>query len=107
MDAATKERALVQARKRSRTRSATRTSGATYDALATDRDDSPREPHAGRGLRVERADLAKIGKPLDRAEWRMTPPTVNAYYEPPMNEIVFPAGILQPPFFDTRGRPTR
>jgi putative endopeptidase len=47
-------------------------------------------------------DIAKIGKPLDRAEWRMTPSIVNAYYEAPLNEIVFPAGILQPPFFDPR-----
>jgi predicted metalloendopeptidase len=45
-------------------------------------------------------ELAKIGKPLDRKEWGMTPPTVNAYYSPSYNEIVFPAGILQPPFFD-------
>ncbi len=45
-------------------------------------------------------DLAKIGKPVDRLEWGMSPPTVNAYYNPLMNEIVFPAGILQPPFFD-------
>src|SRR6185312_1915144 len=44
--------------------------------------------------------LAKIDKPLDRNEWQMTPPTVNAYYDPSYNEIVFPAGILQPPFFD-------
>ena len=44
--------------------------------------------------------IAKIGKPLDRNEWGMTPPTVNAYYSPARNEIVFPAGILQPPFFD-------
>ena len=44
-------------------------------------------------------DLKKIGKPVDRTEWGMTPPTVNAYYNPKMNEIVFPAGILQPPFF--------
>ena len=43
--------------------------------------------------------LAKIGKPLDRSEWGMTPPTVNAYYSSGMNEIVFPAGILQPPFY--------
>jgi putative endopeptidase len=43
--------------------------------------------------------LAKIGKPLDRTEWVMTPPTVNAYYNSGMNEIVFPAGILQPPFY--------
>jgi putative endopeptidase len=44
-------------------------------------------------------DLQKIGKPVDRTDWGMTPPTVNAYYNPNMNEIVFPAGILQPPFF--------
>ena len=44
-------------------------------------------------------NLAKLGKPIDRTEWRMTPPTVNAYYNSSMNEIVFPAGILQPPFF--------
>jgi putative endopeptidase len=45
-------------------------------------------------------DLNKIGKPVDRTEWGMTPPTVNAYYDAELNEIVFPAGILQPPFFD-------
>ena len=45
-------------------------------------------------------DLNKIGKPVDRGEWDMSPPTVNAYYNSDMNEIVFPAGILQPPFFD-------
>ena len=45
-------------------------------------------------------ELAKIGKPVDRNEWFMTPQTVNAYYNPRMNEIVFPAAILQPPFFD-------
>jgi putative endopeptidase len=48
----------------------------------------------------ERRELAKIGKPVDRMEWGMSPPTVNAYYNPQINEIVFPAGILQPPFFD-------
>jgi len=45
-------------------------------------------------------DLAKIGKPVDRGEWDMTPPTVNAYYDPQMNDINFPAGVLQPPAFD-------
>ncbi len=45
-------------------------------------------------------EVSKIGKPVDRSEWGMTPPTVNAYYDPSMNEIVFPAGILQPPFFN-------
>jgi len=54
-----------------------------------------------RSAEFERArQLAKIGKPLDRAEWGMTPPTVNAYYNSSLNEIVFPAGILQPPFYD-------
>jgi len=46
--------------------------------------------------------LAKIGKPVDRGEWGMTPPTVNAYYDPQMNDINFPAGVLQPPAFDPR-----
>jgi len=45
-------------------------------------------------------ELAKIGKPVDKTEWGMTPQTVNAYYNPTNNEIVFPAGILQPPFFN-------
>jgi putative endopeptidase len=45
-------------------------------------------------------DWSKLGKPVDRTEWAMTPPTVNAYYSPTMNEIVFPAGILQAPFYD-------
>jgi len=49
-----------------------------------------------------RRQIAKISKPVDRKEWGMTPPTVNAYYSPPRNEIVFPAGILQPPFFDKK-----
>lgn len=44
--------------------------------------------------------ISKLGKPVDRSEWMMTPPTVNAYYNPSFNEIVFPAGILQYPFFD-------
>jgi predicted metalloendopeptidase len=44
--------------------------------------------------------LERVGKPVDRTEWRMTPPTYNAYYNPSFNEIVFPAGILQPPLFD-------
>jgi putative endopeptidase len=47
-----------------------------------------------------RRNMARIGQPVDRTEWGMTPPTVNAYYNPQMNEIVFPAGIMQPPFFN-------
>ena len=70
------------------------------------------------GLEIVRADLVgnvmraavfdyqyqinKLGKPIDRDEWQLTPQTINAYYDPQMNEIVFPAAILQPPFFDPR-----
>ncbi|GAB2998331.1 peptidase [Arenimonas maotaiensis] len=50
-------------------------------------------------------EMAKIGKPKDRKDWGMTPQTVNAYYNPLMNEIVFPAAILQPPFFDAKADP--
>ena len=54
-----------------------------------------------RAIRFENEfEMAKIGKPVDKEEWFMTPQTVNAYYSPDMNEIVFPAGILQPPFFN-------
>jgi len=70
-----------------------------YSSLKIERDDL-----VGNFLRANefeaRRNINKIGKPLDRNEWGMTPPTVNAYYSPPRNEIVFPAGILQPPFFD-------
>ncbi|MBI3284193.1 MAG: M13 family metallopeptidase [Burkholderiales bacterium] len=50
-------------------------------------------------------NLAKLGKPIDRNEWGMTPPTVNAYYNPTMNEMVFPAGILQPPLYHVNADP--
>jgi putative endopeptidase len=63
-----------------------------------------REDAVGNALRARRFEfdrqLAKIGKPVDRGEWQMTPPTVNAYYDPQLNDINFPAGILQPPLFD-------
>jgi endothelin-converting enzyme/putative endopeptidase len=49
-----------------------------------------------------RRDLNKIGQPVDRGEWGMTPPTVNAYYNPQMNDINFPAGVLQPPLYDAK-----
>ncbi len=52
------------------------------------------------GVFNSRYHLNKIGKPVDRKDWEMSPPTVNAYYDPSMNEMVFPAGILQPPFFN-------
>jgi len=70
-----------------------------YSALTVKRDDL-----FGNLMRATQFEshrrLAKIDKPTDRLEWDMTPPTVNAYYSPDRNEIVFPAGILQPPFFD-------
>ena len=70
-----------------------------YSAYKVDR--GPYVENVLRGNSFEFArDVAKIGKPVDRTEWGMTPPTVNAYYNPSLNEIVFPAGILQPPFFD-------
>ncbi|MCX5787889.1 MAG: M13 family metallopeptidase [Elusimicrobia bacterium] len=57
--------------------------------------------NAERGARFEsKRQIDRIGKPVDRNEWDMTPPTVNAYYNPQTNDINFPAGILQPPFYD-------
>ena len=50
----------------------------------------------------QRRNFGKIGKPVDKSEWGMTPPTVNAYYSPNMNNINFPAGILQPPFYNPK-----
>jgi putative endopeptidase len=65
-----------------------------------------REDYAGNVMRAaefeRRRRLAKIGRPLDRGEWAMTPPTVNAYYDKALNSINFPAGVLQPPLFDAR-----
>ncbi|NLF05484.1 MAG: peptidase M13 [Actinomycetales bacterium] len=70
-----------------------------YDALEIDRTDLVGNVRRANAFEQDR-ELAKIGKPVDRDEWFMTPQTVNAYYNPGMNEIVFPAAILQPPFFD-------
>ena len=69
-----------------------------YSLLKVDRGPFVMNAVRAENFEVNR-DLKKIGKPVDRTEWGMTPPTVNAYYNPNMNEIVFPAGILQPPFF--------
>ena len=70
-----------------------------YSAYTVDR--GPYVVNQMHGAQFEfKRDLNKIGKPVDRTEWGMTPPTVNAYYNDEMNEIVFPAGIMQPPFFD-------
>ena len=70
-----------------------------YSALNISADDVVGNSMRARAFEYNR-ELAKLGKPLDRTEWGMTPQTVNAYYNPQLNEIVFPAAILQPPFFD-------
>ncbi|TQC49333.1 peptidase M13 [Rhodococcus sp. WS4] len=70
-----------------------------YSAVTISRDDLVGNYRSGYAAEYDR-DLAKLGGPVDRDEWFMTPQTVNAYYNPGMNEIVFPAAILQPPFFD-------
>ena len=70
-----------------------------YSELVVRRDDLYGNYQRGHALEYDR-ELAKLGGPVDRDEWFMTPQTVNAYYNPGMNEIVFPAAILQPPFFD-------
>ncbi|MGZ3457898.1 MAG: M13 family metallopeptidase [Archangium sp.] len=98
MDAATREQALVKVRKiinkigyPDRWRN--------YDAMKVERGSFLSSLLNASAFEQAR-QLAKIGKPVDKAEWLMSPPTVNAYYEPHFNEIVFPAGILQPPFFN-------
>jgi predicted metalloendopeptidase len=70
-----------------------------YPGLELRRDDLVGNVLRAREVNVKR-ELAKLGQPVDRTEWFMTPQTVNAYYNPLGNEIVFPAAILQPPFFD-------
>jgi putative endopeptidase len=70
-----------------------------YSALVVARDDLVGNVMRSREVEYNR-ELNKLGKPIDRDEWGMTPQTINAYYNPEMNEIVFPAAILQPPFFD-------
>lgn len=70
-----------------------------YSALRIERGDLVGNLRRAAAFELER-ELGKLGKPVDRSEWFMTPQTVNAYYNPGLNEIVFPAAILQPPFFD-------
>lgn len=70
-----------------------------YSGLVVEADDLVGNVIRSRQLEHER-EVGKLGQPIDRGEWFMTPYTVNAYYNPPMNEIVFPAAILQPPFFN-------
>ncbi len=70
-----------------------------YSGVVVKRDDLVGNTLRAREFEYAR-QLAKLGRPIDRDEWGMSPQTVNAYYDPLMNEIVFPAAILQPPFFD-------
>ncbi|HVW79091.1 MAG TPA: M13 family metallopeptidase [Alloacidobacterium sp.] len=72
-----------------------------YSSLQIVRGDALGNAHRAAAFEEHR-QINKIGKPIDRGEWGMTPPTVNAYYNPQMNDINFPAGILQPPYFDPR-----
>ena len=70
-----------------------------YSSVVVKRDDLLGNVHRAADFERKR-NIDKLGKPVDEKEWSMTPPTVNAYYSPSMNDINFPAGILQPPFFD-------
>lgn len=70
-----------------------------YSRIRVEHDDPVGNVRRARAFEIQR-NIARVAKPTDREEWEMTPPTVNAYYKPTLNEIVFPAGILQPPFFD-------
>ena len=75
-----------------------------YSKLTVKRDDLLGNVERN-GIFEYNRNLSKYGKPVDETEWGMTPPTVNAYYNPPQNDINFPAGILQPPFFDNAKDP--
>ena len=75
-----------------------------YSTLTVNRDDAIGNAERATIFR-RNYQLDKLGKPVDEKEWGMTPPTVNAYYDPSMNDINFPAGILQPPFFDFKADP--
>jgi len=70
-----------------------------YSALVVNKGDLAGNVRRAQAFAYEK-EVNKLGKPIDRDEWGMTPQTVNAYYNPELNEIVFPAAILQPPFFD-------
>jgi len=100
MTAATKQQALVKLRAISN-KIGYPDKWRDYSSVAISRDDA-----IGNAFRADQFEfhrqLAKIGQPVDRSEWAMTPPTVNAYYDPQLNTINFPAGILQPPFYSNQ-----
>jgi endothelin-converting enzyme/putative endopeptidase len=99
MSPETKQKALVKLKKIDTSKLGFPDKFRDYSSIVVKRDD-----YVGNYVRTSqfesRREKAKIDKPLDRTEWEMTPPTVNAYYDPSFNEIVLPAGILQPPMFD-------
>ncbi len=70
-----------------------------YSSLTIDSNDALGNARRSSAFR-DRREIVKIGQPVNRGEWMMSPPTVNAYYNPQMNDVNFPAGILQPPYFD-------
>jgi predicted metalloendopeptidase len=98
MSAETRERALEKLA-RFRSKIGYPNTWRDYSALTIVRDDLIGNVRRAAAFEVDR-ELGKLGGPVDRDEWFMTPQTVNAYYHPRLNEIVFPAAILQPPFFD-------
>jgi putative endopeptidase len=102
MSPETKQKALVKLNKIDTAKLGFPEKYRDYSSIVIKRDD-----YVGNYTRAShfesQREKAKIGKPQDRTEWEMTPPTVNAYYEPALNEIVLPAGILQPPMFDNSG----
>ena len=77
----------------------------SYDGLAIGARVARRQRRVLRATFEVKRELNKVGKATDKDEWEMTPPTVNAYYEPTLNEMVFPAGILQPPFYAKLAEP--
>ena len=105
MSAATKQQALIKLRGMAN-KIGYPDKWRDYSKLEIVRGDELGNVERARKFEFDR-QLAKIGKPVDRGEWDMTPPTVNAYYNPQMNDINFPAGVLQPPAFDpdVRRRP--
>jgi putative endopeptidase len=98
MSAATKEKALAKWATFT-TKIGSPEKWRDWSGLATSRDSYYGNVMVARAFNY-RHELDKVGKPVDKTEWGMTPQTVNAYYNPLLNEIVFPAAILQPPFFD-------
>ncbi len=76
-----------------------------YSALSIVQGRRLRQRHARARVRVEPRSVKRLDEPTDRGEWGMTPQTINAYYNPTFNEVVFPAAILQPPFFDPNADP--